>query len=78
MRKFFEMNDMDVVVVAILYFVSVIGGWIYCCKKWRKDDEERLYKAKNDTYGCGTIKTTKDVTDRKGSKDIRGGKKTRS
>lgn len=41
MRKFFEMNDMDVLIVAILYFSSVIGGWIYCCKKWRKDDEGR-------------------------------------
>ena len=40
-RKFFEMNDMDVVIVAFVYFTSVIGIWIYCCKKWRKDDEGR-------------------------------------
>ena len=77
MRKFFEMNDMDVLVVAVLYFTSVIGGWIYCCKKWRKDDEERVYKAKNDTYGRGTVKTAQNVTDRKRSKDFRNGKKVR-
>lgn len=77
MRKFFEMNDMEVLVVAILYFTSVIGGWIYCCKRWRKDDEERIYKAKNDTYGCGAVKAAQNVADRKRSKDIRGGKKAR-
>lgn len=70
MRKFFEMNDTDVLIVAILYFSSVIGGWIYCCKKWRKEDEERIYKAKNDTYGRGTVKTAQNVTDRKRSKNI--------
>ena len=44
MRKFFEMNDMDVLVVAILYFVSVIGGWIYCCKKWKGEESEKHNK----------------------------------
>jgi len=74
MRKFFEMNDTDVLVVAVLYFTSVIGGWIYCCKKWRKDDEEKLYKAKNDTYGRGIIKTAKDVKNRKRGKTLCPGK----
>ena len=41
MRKFFEMNDTDVLIVAALYFTSVIGGWIYCCKKWSKEEKER-------------------------------------
>lgn len=41
MRKFFEMNDMDVLVVAVLYFTSVIGGGIYCIRKWKKEDEDR-------------------------------------
>ena len=74
MRKFFEMNDMDVVIVAVVYFTSVIGCFIYF---WRKDDEEKLYKTKNDTYGRGTVKTAQNVTNRKRGKDLRGGKKTR-
>ena len=38
MRKFIEMNDMEVLIVAILYFTGVIGFFIYY---WRKDDEGR-------------------------------------
>ena len=38
MRKFFEMNDMDVLIVAILYFGSVLVGGIYCLKEWKDDD----------------------------------------
>ena len=41
MRKFFEMNDTDVLIVAVLYFSSVIGGWIYCCRKWKEDEDEK-------------------------------------
>lgn len=41
MRKFFEMNDMTVLIVAILYFTSVLLGGIYCIKKWRKEDNEK-------------------------------------
>ena len=41
MRKFFEMNDTDVLIVAFLYFTSVIGGWIYCCKKWKEQDNDK-------------------------------------
>lgn len=40
MRKFFEMNDIDVLIIATLYFTVVIGGWIYCCKKWREKDKD--------------------------------------
>ena len=40
-RKFFEMNDLDVIIVATLYFTIVIGLWIYTCKKWKKEDKER-------------------------------------
>lgn len=29
MRKFFEMNDLDVLIIAVLYFTSVIIGGIY-------------------------------------------------
>ena len=76
MRKFFEMNDLDVIIVAALYFTIVIGLWIYTWKKWGKEDEEKS-KTKNDTHGCRTVKTAKDVTDRKGSKVIRGSKKAR-
>jgi len=47
MRKFFEMNDTDVLIVAVLYFTSVIVGWIYCCKKWRKEDEENKGQGRN-------------------------------
>lgn len=50
MRKFFEMNDTTVLIVSIIYFTSVAIGWVYCCKKWRADDEEKLHKTKNDTY----------------------------
>lgn len=78
MRKFFEMNDMYVLIIAVLYFSSVICGWIYCIKKWRKQDEEKLYKAQNDTYGRRFTKTAQNVAGRKRSKDIRNGKKTRS
>ena len=74
MRKFFEMNDMDVVIVAVVYFASVIGCFIYF---WRKDDEERIYKTKNDTYGRGAVNAAQNVTNRKRGKDLRGGKKTR-
>lgn len=38
MRKFIEMNDMDVFAVAVLYFASVTFGGIYCIKKWRDKD----------------------------------------
>ena len=41
MRKFFEMNDMDVLIVAILYFGSVLVGGIYCVRKSIKEDKER-------------------------------------
>ena len=41
MRKFFEMNDMDVLIVAVLYFTGVIGGGIYCIRKWKKEDENK-------------------------------------
>ena len=41
MRKFFEMNDTDVLVVVILYFVGVIGLGIYCIGKWKKEDEDK-------------------------------------
>ena len=46
-RKFFELNDTTVIIVAFIYFSGVIGCFIYF---WRKDDEERLYKTKNDTH----------------------------
>ena len=40
MRKFFEMNDMTVLIVAVLYFTGVVVGWVYCCKKWKGKDNE--------------------------------------
>jgi len=48
-RKFFEMNDLDVLIVSILYFPIVIGLWVYTWKKWGKEDEEKN-KTKNDTH----------------------------
>ena len=41
MRKFFEMNDMDVLIIGILYFGSVIVGMVYCIRKWIKEDKEK-------------------------------------
>ena len=41
MRKFFEMNDMDVLIIAILYFSTVIGLWIYTCKKWKEEENDK-------------------------------------
>ena len=41
MRKFFEMNDLDVLVVAVLYFASVTIGGIYCIKKWKEEDNDK-------------------------------------
>ena len=40
MRKFFEMNDMDVLIIGVLYFGGVLIGAIYCIRKWRKEDRE--------------------------------------
>lgn len=41
MRKFFEMNDTDVLIVAFLYFTGVTIGGIYCIRKWRKEDDKK-------------------------------------
>ena len=41
MRKFFEMNDMDVLIIAFLYFSTVIGLWIYTCKKWKEEENDK-------------------------------------
>lgn len=39
-RKFFEMNDMDVLIIGVLYFGGVLIGAIYCIRKWRKGENE--------------------------------------
>ena len=44
MRKFFEMNDMTVLIVAVLYFTGVAVGWVYCCKKWKGEESEKHNK----------------------------------
>lgn len=41
MRKFFEMNDLDVIIVATLYFTLVIGLWVYTWKKWKEQDNDK-------------------------------------
>lgn len=41
MRKFFEMNDLDVLIIAFLYFATVIGLWIYTCKKWKEEENDK-------------------------------------
>ena len=40
-RKFFEMNDLDVIIVATLYFTTVIGLWVYTCKKWKEEENDK-------------------------------------
>ena len=40
MRKFFEMNDTDVLIVAVLYFGSVLIGGIYCIRKSIKEEKK--------------------------------------
>lgn len=50
---------------------------IYSYTEKGEDNEDKLYKTQNDTYGCGTTKTTQNVTDRKRGKDYRGSKKAR-
>jgi predicted transporter len=39
-KKFFEVNDIDVLIVAFIFFASVIGLWIYTCKKWKEEERE--------------------------------------
>lgn len=48
MRKFFEMNDMTVLIVAFIYFLGVIGCWIYCCKKWREEENDKKRQGGSD------------------------------
>ena len=43
-RKFFEMNDMDVLIIAFLYFATVIGLWIYTCRKWKEEENDKSDK----------------------------------
>ena len=59
MRKFYEMNDMDVLIVAFLYFATVIGLWIYTCKQWKKQGQEK----KGDRRG-----KKRNTMDRRGDK----------
>ncbi len=49
-RKFFEASDMDVLIVTILYFGGVIACMIYCIRKDIKEDEEKLYKTKDEQH----------------------------
>lgn len=54
MWETFKMNDtfdMVVLVLVYLYFVGVIGGWIYCCKKWRKEDDEKRQGGPDHRHG---------------------------
>ena len=47
-RKFFEMNDMDVLIIAFLYFATVIGLWIYTCRKWKEEENDKKRQSGSD------------------------------
>ena len=51
MRKFFEMNDTDVLIVAFLYFTGVTIGGIYCIRKWREEDDEKRQGGSDHRHG---------------------------
>ena len=40
MRKFFEMNDTDVLIVAFVYFTGVLIGGIYCIREGKEKKNE--------------------------------------
>ena len=40
-RKFFEYNDIEVIIVFAIFVIGCMVGGIYCIKGWKKEEEER-------------------------------------